>query len=46
MADKPLDEPITFPVKGKNDPDLGPVAILVSNQGVLIRLCDLMDVEK
>lgn len=46
MADKPLDEPIAFPFKGKNDPDLGPVAILVSSQGDLIRLCDLMDVDK
>jgi uridine phosphorylase len=46
MADKPVDESITYPFKGKNDPEIGPVAVLVSNQTDLIRLCDLMDVDK
>jgi uridine phosphorylase len=46
MVDKPLDEPIAYPFKGKNDPDLGPVAVLVSNQEDLNQLCDLMDVDR
>ena len=33
---------ITYPFKGKNDPDLGPVAVLVSNPNDLDRLRGLM----
>lgn len=46
MGNKPLDDSIAYPFKGKNDPELGPVAVLVSNQEDLDQLCGLMDLDK
>ena len=46
MDKSSLDESIAYPFKGKNDPDLGPVAMLVSNQEDLVRLCNLMAVDR
>jgi uridine phosphorylase len=41
-----VDDSITYPFKGKNDPKIGPLAVLVSNQADLERLCELLDVDK
>lgn len=46
MNNKAADESITHPFKGKNDPDLGPVAVLVSNQEDLDQLCALLDLDR
>lgn len=46
MGNNPFDDSIAYPFKGKNDPELGPVAVLVSNQGDLDHLCGLMDLDK
>ena len=39
MKDKPLNDAITYPFKGRNDPALGPVSILVSNKDDLDLIC-------
>jgi len=46
MADKPFEDSIPHPFKGKNDPDLGPVAVLVANKDDLDLLCGLMGLNK
>ncbi len=39
MENKPHNDAITYPFKGRNDPDLGPVSILVSNKDDLDLIC-------
>lgn len=46
MPNKPFEDSIPHPFKGKNDPDLGPVAVLVSNKSDLDLLSGLMGLDK
>ncbi len=46
MVNKLFEDSIPHPFKGKNDPDLGPVAVLVSNKDDLDLLCGLMGLDK
>ncbi|UCD89896.1 MAG: nucleoside phosphorylase [Desulfobacterales bacterium] len=46
MDNKPFEDSIPYPFKGKNDPNLGPVAVLVSNQEDLDLLRGLMGLSK
>jgi purine-nucleoside phosphorylase len=46
MDIKPSDDSIAYVFKGKNDPDLGPVAVLVSNKDDLVLLRDLMGLDE
>jgi uridine phosphorylase len=46
MGNKPLNESITYPFKGKNAPDVGPVSILVSNKDDLDLLSKLLNLRE
>jgi len=46
MNDTPANEDIVRPLKGKNAPNLGPVAVLVSDPHDLCLLCKLMNLPK
>lgn len=46
MKNKPLDDAITYPYKGKNAPDVGPVSILVSNKDDLDRVSKLLNLRE
>ncbi len=46
MDNIPFNEAITYPFKGKNDPALGPVAVMVSSKNDLDLLCKLMNLSE